>query len=174
MAEYQLYCFAQSGNAYRVALMLNLIGADWKPTYVDFFGGETRTPKYRTEINEMGEVPVLVHGAKKLSQSGVCLVSTSVGAVSWLLCLLCGFRLHIPLFMQSRTSTWLQTAHALCVSIPKTENSMSSKCDRRTGLCRKVMISRYAQYLEPTRLDMLCGRSLEVCFCVNRISAAKI
>ena len=25
MAEYQLYCFAQSGNAYRAALMLNLI-----------------------------------------------------------------------------------------------------------------------------------------------------
>ncbi len=23
MAEYQLYCFAQSGNAYRAALMLN-------------------------------------------------------------------------------------------------------------------------------------------------------
>jgi glutathione S-transferase len=57
-AEYQLYCFAQSGNAYRVALMLNLIGADWEPIFVDFFvGGETRTAKYRTEINEMGEVP---------------------------------------------------------------------------------------------------------------------
>jgi hypothetical protein len=26
MAEYELYCFAQSGNAYRAALMLNLIG----------------------------------------------------------------------------------------------------------------------------------------------------
>jgi glutathione S-transferase len=72
--EYQLYCFAQSGNAYRVALMLNLIGADWKPVFVDFFvGGETRTEKYRTEINEMGEVPVLAHGARKLSQSAVCL-----------------------------------------------------------------------------------------------------
>jgi glutathione S-transferase len=74
MPEYQLYCFAQSGNAYRAALMLNLIGADWRPVYVDFFkGGETRTPKYRAEVNEMGEVPVLVHGAKKLSQSGVIL-----------------------------------------------------------------------------------------------------
>ena len=74
MPEYQLYCFAQSGNAYRPALMLNLIGADWAPVWVDFFkGGETRTPKYRAEVNEMGEVPVLVHGAKKLSQSGVIL-----------------------------------------------------------------------------------------------------
>jgi glutathione S-transferase len=74
MPDYQLYCFAQSGNAYRAALMLNLIGADWKPIYVDFFrGGETRTPKYRAEVNEMGEAPVLVHGDKKLSQSGVIL-----------------------------------------------------------------------------------------------------
>ena len=39
MPEYQLYCFAQSGNAYRAALMLNLIGADWKPVFVDFFKG---------------------------------------------------------------------------------------------------------------------------------------
>ena len=74
MPEYQLYCFAQSGNAYRAALMLNLIGADWQPIFVDFFkGGETRTPKFRAEVNEMGEVPVLAHGAKKLSQSGVIL-----------------------------------------------------------------------------------------------------
>src|SRR5262249_17403597 len=74
MAEYQLYCFAQSGNAYRAALMLNLIGADWAPIWVDFFkGGETRTPKYRAEVNEMGEAPVLVHGGRKLSQSGVIL-----------------------------------------------------------------------------------------------------
>jgi glutathione S-transferase len=74
MSEYQLYCFAQSGNAYRVALMLNLIGADWEPVFVDFFvKGVQRTPEYRAEINEMGEAPVLVHGAKKLSQSGVCM-----------------------------------------------------------------------------------------------------
>ena len=73
MPEYQLYCFAQSGNAYRVALMLNLIGADWEPIFVDFFKGETRTPEYRGKVNEMGEAPVLVHGTKKLSQSAVIL-----------------------------------------------------------------------------------------------------
>jgi glutathione S-transferase len=74
VAQYQLYCFAQSGNAYRAALMLNLIGADWEPVWVDFFGqGVQRTSEYRTKVNEMGEVPVLVHGARKLSQSGVIL-----------------------------------------------------------------------------------------------------
>jgi glutathione S-transferase len=73
MAEYTLYCFAESGNAYRVALMLNLCGLDWEPRKVDFFGGETRTPEYRQAINEMGEVPVLEHADKRLSQSGVIL-----------------------------------------------------------------------------------------------------
>jgi len=74
MAEYDLYCFAQSGNAYRAALMLNLIGADWRPIFVDMFGkGETRSAQYRAGVNEMGEVPVLAHGGKKLSQSGVIL-----------------------------------------------------------------------------------------------------
>jgi len=73
MSEYELYCFAQSGNAYRAALMLNLIGADWKPVFVDFFKGQSRTPEYRTQINEMGEAPVLAHGGKKLTQSGVIL-----------------------------------------------------------------------------------------------------
>ncbi len=71
MAEYQLYCFAQSGNAYRAALMLNLVGADWEPVFVDFFKGETRTPEYREKINEMGEAPVLKHGSQLLTQSGV-------------------------------------------------------------------------------------------------------
>src|ERR1700743_1217613 len=74
MGEYQLHCFAQSGNAYRAALMLNLIGADWEPIFLDFFGkGVQRSLEWRGEINEMGEAPVLVHGAKKLSQSGVIL-----------------------------------------------------------------------------------------------------
>ena len=73
MAEYRLHCFAQSGNAYRAALMLNLVDADWEPVFVDFFNGETRTAAYRSSVNEMGEAPVLVHGEKKLSQSGVIL-----------------------------------------------------------------------------------------------------
>jgi glutathione S-transferase len=74
MAEFHLYCFAQSGNAYRAALMLNLVGADWEPVWIDFFGeGAQRKAPYRTDVNEMGEVPVLVHGSKKFTQSGVIL-----------------------------------------------------------------------------------------------------
>ncbi len=72
MAEYTLYCFAQSGNAYKAALYLELAGADWAPRFVDFFNGEARTPAYQA-INVMGEVPVLEHGGQRLSQSGVIL-----------------------------------------------------------------------------------------------------
>ena len=71
-AEYTLHCFAQSGNAYKAALMLNLCSADWTPRFVDFFGGETRSEAYRA-INVMGEVPVLEHRGRTLSQSGVIL-----------------------------------------------------------------------------------------------------
>jgi glutathione S-transferase len=73
MAEYTLYCFAESGNAYKAALMLELTRQDWVARWVDYFNGETRTPEYRKTVNEQGEVPVLVHGNLKLSQSGVIL-----------------------------------------------------------------------------------------------------
>src|SRR5215813_7895057 len=74
MSEYQLYCFPQSGMADRAALILKLMGAVWDPLWVDFFGSMIqRTPKFRAEINEMGEAPVLVHGKRKFTQSGVIL-----------------------------------------------------------------------------------------------------
>jgi glutathione S-transferase len=73
MADYQLYCFGESGNSYKAALMLALTGCDWEPVRVDYFSGETRGDKFRAEVSELGEVPVLVHGAQRLSQSGVIL-----------------------------------------------------------------------------------------------------
>jgi len=71
-ADYRLHCFAQSGNSYKVALMLELAGASWTPQWVDFFHGGTRTAAYRS-LNAMAEAPVLEHGDRTLSQSGVIL-----------------------------------------------------------------------------------------------------
>jgi glutathione S-transferase len=73
VGDYKLYCFGESGNAYKAALMLALCQIKWEPVFVDFFNGETRSPSYRSNINEMGEVPVLVHEERKLTQSGVIL-----------------------------------------------------------------------------------------------------
>ena len=67
----QLYCFGESGNAYKAALALELSGLDWEPVKVDFFGGQTRQPDYRAQINNMGEAPVMIDGDLRLTQSGV-------------------------------------------------------------------------------------------------------
>lgn len=73
MADFKLYCFGKSGNAYKPALMLELCHQDWQPVWIDFFNGETRSADYRANVNEMGEAPVLEHGDLKLTQSGVIL-----------------------------------------------------------------------------------------------------
>lgn len=65
----QLYCFGESGNAYKAALALEMAGIDWEPVFVDFFRGGARSDTFR-DLNAMGEVPVLVDGDYRLSQSG--------------------------------------------------------------------------------------------------------
>jgi glutathione S-transferase len=74
MSDYRLHCFAQSGNAYKVALFLKLAGIAWEPVFVDFFkGGQTRTAEWRETVSAMGEVPVLEHAGRRYTQSGAIL-----------------------------------------------------------------------------------------------------
>lgn len=68
----KLHCFGESGNAYKVALMLELAGFEWQANWVDFFSGATRSPEFRA-LNPMGEVPVLEDGEQVLTQSAVIL-----------------------------------------------------------------------------------------------------
>jgi glutathione S-transferase len=73
MADYRLHCFCQSGNSYKVALYLACAGLDWEPVFTDYFAGATRDAQWRASVNEMGEVPVLEHAGRKLTQSGAIL-----------------------------------------------------------------------------------------------------
>jgi glutathione S-transferase len=73
MAEFKLHCFTESGNAYKVALMLDLCAAPWEAVPVPFGTGVTRSAGWRAEVNDMGEAPVLEHRGLRLSQSGVIL-----------------------------------------------------------------------------------------------------
>ena len=66
----QLWCFGESGNAYKAALTMELAGYDWRPVHVDFFNGEARSAAFRA-LNEMGEVPVFREGDLTLTQSAV-------------------------------------------------------------------------------------------------------
>lgn len=66
----KLYCFGESGNAYKAALTMTLAGYDWEPVWVDFFHGAARSPDFLA-INEMGEAPVFTEGDLTLTQSCV-------------------------------------------------------------------------------------------------------
>lgn len=66
----QLYCFGESGNAYKAALTMQLAGYDWQAVWVDFFHGGSRTPEFLA-LNEMGEAPVFVEDGLTLTQSCV-------------------------------------------------------------------------------------------------------
>jgi glutathione S-transferase len=70
---YQLHCFSQSGNAFKVAFFLQATQQPWQPVFVDFMNDITRTPTWREDTNAMGEVPVLDDGGQRLTQSGVIL-----------------------------------------------------------------------------------------------------
>lgn len=70
---YRLHGFAQSGNTYKVALMLRMLGEPFETVHVDFFKGATRDAAWRENVNPMGEAPVLEDGALVLTQSGVIL-----------------------------------------------------------------------------------------------------
>ena len=70
---YRLHCFCQSGNSFKVAMMLNAVGASWMPVFVDYMNGATAEADWRTTVNVMGEVPVFEDGDVRLTQSGVIL-----------------------------------------------------------------------------------------------------
>ena len=44
MPKYRLHYFLESGNSYKLALMLTLCGESFEPVWTDFGGGITRMP----------------------------------------------------------------------------------------------------------------------------------
>ena len=70
---YRLHGFCQSGNTFKVALLLRVLEQPWDPVFVDFMHGMTRDESWRGQTNEMGEAPVLEDGPRRLTQSGVIL-----------------------------------------------------------------------------------------------------
>jgi glutathione S-transferase len=70
---YRLHGFCQSGNTFKVAFLLRALNQPWEAVHVDFMNGVTRSGDWRAATNEMGEVPVLDDGARRLTQSGAIL-----------------------------------------------------------------------------------------------------
>ena len=74
MPTYRLHYFPESGNSYKLALMLTLCGQAFEPIWTDFGGGITRTAEWRRDVNEMGEIPVLEEDGVRLTQTAPILL----------------------------------------------------------------------------------------------------
>jgi glutathione S-transferase len=74
MTSYRLHYFPESGNSYKLALMLTLCGQDFEMIWTDFAGGVTRTAEWRHTVNEMGELPVLEESRMRLTQTAPILL----------------------------------------------------------------------------------------------------
>ncbi|WP_370153633.1 glutathione S-transferase family protein [Ferrovibrio sp.] len=74
MPAYRLHHFPESGNSYKLALMLTLCGESFEPVWTDFGGGITRTADWRAQVNEMGEIPVLEEDGRRLTQTAPILL----------------------------------------------------------------------------------------------------
>ena len=72
--SYRLHYFPESGNSYKLALMLNLCGQTFDPVWTDFGGGITRTAEWRNAVNVMGEIPVLEEDGIRLTQTAPILL----------------------------------------------------------------------------------------------------
>ncbi|MDQ8729269.1 glutathione S-transferase family protein [Bradyrhizobium sp. LHD-71] len=74
MPSYRLHYFPESGNSYKVGLMLRLCGQPFEPVWTDFGSGVTWTNEWRERVNQMGEIPVLEEDGRKLTQSAPILL----------------------------------------------------------------------------------------------------
>jgi len=74
---YKLHAFAQSGNTYKVAVLLQALRQPWTAIHLpfaDFAAGIQRSDAWRHDVNAMGEIPVLEVGGKKLTQSAAIML----------------------------------------------------------------------------------------------------
>jgi glutathione S-transferase len=67
----KIYTGLGSGNAYKVELMLHLLGVPYESVSVSVRKGEHRNPEFLA-LNPFGQIPVLVDGSNVLTapQSG--------------------------------------------------------------------------------------------------------
>ena len=74
---YRLHAFSQSGNTYKVALLLQALRQPWSAIHLPFekfAAGIQRSDAFRQDLNAMGEIPILEVGDRKLTQSAVIML----------------------------------------------------------------------------------------------------
>jgi len=74
---YKLHGFCQSGNSYKVALLLQALKQPWVAapmSIADFAAGLQRSDEWRQDLNVMGEVPILEVDGKRMTQSAAIML----------------------------------------------------------------------------------------------------
>lgn len=74
----QLYSFEESGNSYKVRLLLSFLTLDYQRVEVDLMQDEQHQPRFLA-INPRGEVPALVDGSLILCDSAAILLYVAAG-----------------------------------------------------------------------------------------------
>ncbi|POP51001.1 glutathione S-transferase family protein [Zhongshania marina] len=69
---YKLYNFQNSGNCYKIRLLMNQLGIEYESIEVNILQRESRTEEFLT-INPNGRVPVLQVGEKYLPESNAAI-----------------------------------------------------------------------------------------------------
>lgn len=81
----KLYGHELSGNAYKIRLLLSLLGIEYQFVRVDLMKGEHKSPEY-LQLNAFGQVPLLIDGETILPDSQAILVylAGKYGNEQWL------------------------------------------------------------------------------------------
>jgi glutathione S-transferase len=162
---YKLHAFSQSGNAYKVALLLQALRQPWTAVHMpftDFAAGVPRSEEFRRDVNAMGEVPILEVGNRRLTQSGAILtwLAKQHGAyggqgedeqyevLRWIL-----FDNHK---FTSYFATWrFLKSFASTAPDPALEKFLRGRIDNAFGIAEKHLANReYFVGNEPTIADM--------------------
>lgn len=166
---YRLHGFSQSGNAYKVAVLLQALRQPWTPVHLpfgEFLAGVPRSEDWREQQNVMGEVPILEVADKKLTQSAAILLylADKHGAyggqdederqevVRWMF-----FDNHK---FTSYMATWrFLKSFAPTAPDPVIEKWLRGRIDNAYGIVEKHLANReYLVGTQPTIADMsLCG-----------------
>jgi glutathione S-transferase len=163
---YKLHAFAQSGNAYKVAVLLQALRQPWTAVHMpfaDFASGVPRSDAFRQGVNAMGEIPIIEVGDRKLTQSrpSCCTCPTSR-------------RIHITIrrraaecaldvLRQSQVHqllVWRFTkAFAPVAPDPAIEKWLRGRIDNAFGIVERHLANReYVVGTQPSIADMsLCG-----------------
>jgi glutathione S-transferase len=166
---YKLHAFSQSGNVFKVAVLLQALRQPWTPVHLpfsDFVGGVPRSDAWRQDVNAMGELPILEVDGKRLTQSAAILLylSNRHGAyggqgedeqqevLRWMF-----FDNHK---FTSYFATWrFLKSFAPSAPDPAIEKFLRGRIDNAFGIVERHLANReYMVGTQPTIADMsLCG-----------------